>query len=74
MDIIKKYKSLKFMPLNKGLTQFFNWINEVPNKKNLYNYHPLILKKHRIQNSTEEYDIDTMAVFEIAEYLHKKIN
>lgn len=37
----RKFKNYKFIPLQKGLKIYFNWIKSVPVVKNLKNYHPL---------------------------------
>ena len=40
----KKFDNYKFVSLKQGLKKYFNWINKIPNKKNLTNYHPLKIK------------------------------
>ena len=40
----KKFDNYKFISLKQGLKKYFNWINKIPNKKNLTNYHPLKIK------------------------------
>ena len=42
--IKKKFKSIKFTPLKIGLKKYFEWINKIPNNKNLKNYHPFKMK------------------------------
>jgi UDP-glucose 4-epimerase len=37
----KKFKNLTFLSLEEGLKKYFLWINSLPQKKNLKNYHPL---------------------------------
>ena len=34
------FPDVKFTPIKKGLRKYFDWINQVPNKKNLRNFHP----------------------------------
>lgn len=36
----KLFPNVKFTPINKGLKKYFDWINKVPNKKNLQKFHP----------------------------------
>ena len=38
--LIKKFKGYKFTNLRKGIKNYFQWINCVPVKKNISNYHP----------------------------------
>jgi len=42
-----KFKNLQFTPLKKGLKLFFQWINSVPVKKNIKNYHPYKLLNNK---------------------------
>ena len=40
-----KFKNYTFIPLEKGLKVYFQWINRVPKIKNLKKYHPLVMTK-----------------------------
>ena len=40
----KKFNNYKFVSLRQGLKKYFDWIDKVPNIKNLKNYHPLKIK------------------------------
>ncbi len=42
--LFKKFKKFQFRSLEKGLIDFFRWIDLVPQKKDLKNYHPLKMK------------------------------
>ena len=42
--LFKRFKKFKFRSLEKGLIDFFRWIDLVPQKKDLKNYHPLRMK------------------------------
>jgi UDP-glucose 4-epimerase len=37
-----KFPDYNFMSIKSGLKKYFEWINKIPVKKNLKNYHPLI--------------------------------
>ena len=41
-----KFKNYKFTSLEKGLRLYFQWINKVPNTKNLKKYHPFRMAKN----------------------------
>ncbi len=40
-----KFKNYTFIPLEKGLKLYFQWINKVPKIKNLKKYHPFVMTK-----------------------------
>lgn len=40
-----KFKNYTFIPLEKGLKLYFQWINRVPKIKNLKKYHPFVMTK-----------------------------
>ncbi len=40
-----KFKNYKFIPLEKGLRLYFQWINRVPQIKNLKKFHPFKMTK-----------------------------
>ncbi len=40
-----KFKNYTFIPLEKGLKLYFQWINRVPKIKNLKEYHPFVMTK-----------------------------
>ncbi len=40
-----KFKNVKFTSLKKGLELYFEWINKIPLKKSLRNYHPFLINK-----------------------------
>ena len=35
-----KFKNYKFLDINKGIKKYFDWINSIPVKKNIDNFHP----------------------------------
>lgn len=42
----KKYLGVQFTSIKDGLKKYFSWINQVPNKKDLRKYHPLMMKRN----------------------------
>ena len=41
--LMKKFDNYKFISLKDGIKKYFKWINKVPIKKDLKNYHPFIM-------------------------------
>ena len=47
-----KFKTIKFRSLGSGLFLFFNWLNKIPRKGSVKNFHPL--KIFKSQNNTKK--------------------
>ena len=41
LKLKKLYPQVKFTKIRSGLIKYFNWINKLPNKRNIKSYHPL---------------------------------
>ena len=41
LKLKKLYPHVKFTKIRSGLIKYFNWINKVPNQRNIKSYHPL---------------------------------